>query len=170
MLAHKTDGIQRTTSLYAGVLQTCKFINILISFLFHDHSTFLSCMYEKLKYFVLPTSVFFFNRYEKFIYYAYFLYSVGYAVYVVLLTNMCELLQAWKNMLEELENTAKLIKQNADSVETKSLDKLNSLYAEKRRARKQYQEEHNRIVAQFTHVSSYFTLLIIIYSRCLHSR
>jgi tyrosine-protein kinase Fer len=72
-------------------------------------------------------------------------------------------------MLEELENTAKLIKQNADSVESKSLDKLNSLYAEKRRARKQYQEEHNRIVAQFTHVSSYFTLLLIIYSRCLQS-
>jgi tyrosine-protein kinase Fer len=83
---------------------------------------------------------------------------------------MCELLKAWKNMLEELENTAKLIKQNADSVESKSLDKLNSLYAEKRRARKQYQEEHNRIVAQFTHVSSYFTLLLIMYSRCLHNR
>ncbi|PNF39177.1 hypothetical protein B7P43_G01337 [Cryptotermes secundus] len=61
--------------------------------------------------------------------------------------------QAWKNMLEELENTAKLIKQNADSVESKSLDKLNSLYAEKRRARKQYQEEHNRIAAQFTHLT-----------------
>lgn len=75
----------------------------------------------------------------------------------MILINVFELLQAWKNMLEELENTAKLMKQNADSVESKSLDKLNSLYAEKRRARKQYQEEHNRIVAQFTHVSSYFT-------------
>jgi tyrosine-protein kinase Fer len=95
---------------------------------------------------------------------------LGYAVFVdVLLINVCELLQAWKNMLEELENTAKLIKQNADSVESKSLDKLNSLYVEKRRARKQYQEEHNRIVAQFTHVSSYFILLLIIYSRCLQS-
>jgi tyrosine-protein kinase Fer len=72
-------------------------------------------------------------------------------------------------MLEELENTARLIKQNADSVESKSLDKLNSLYAEKRRARKQYQEEHNRIVAQFTHVSSQFILLLIIYRRCLQT-
>jgi tyrosine-protein kinase Fer len=63
--------------------------------------------------------------------------------------------QAWENMLEELENTAKLIKQNADLVESKSLDKLNSLYAEKRRARKHYQEEHNRIVAEFTHVHSW---------------
>jgi tyrosine-protein kinase Fer len=83
---------------------------------------------------------------------------------------MCKLLQAWKTMLEELENTAKLMKQNADSVESKSLDKLNSLYAEKRRARKQYQEEHNRIVAQFTHVSSYFILLLIVYSICLKGR
>jgi tyrosine-protein kinase Fer len=66
-------------------------------------------------------------------------------------------------MLEELENTARLMRQNADSVESKSLDKLNSLYAEKRRARKQYQEEHNRIVAQFTHVSLQFLLLLIIY-------
>jgi tyrosine-protein kinase Fer len=70
-------------------------------------------------------------------------------------------------MLEELENTARLIRQNADSMESKSLDKLNSLYAEKRRARKQYQEEHNRIVAQFTHVSLQFILLLIIYRRCL---
>jgi tyrosine-protein kinase Fer len=70
-------------------------------------------------------------------------------------------------MLEELENTAKLIKQNADLVESKSLDKLNSLYAEKRRARKHYQEEHNRIVAQFTHVSTCYTMLLIICSGVL---
>lgn len=85
--------------------------------------------------------------------------------YRLCMINVCQLSQAWKNMLEELENTAKLIKQNADFVESKSLDKLNSLYAEKRKARKQYQEEHNRIVAQFTHVSSHYTLLLIIYSR-----
>ena len=57
-------------------------------------------------------------------------------------------------MLEELENTAKFIKQNADSLESRSLDKLNSLYTEKRRARKQYQEEHNRLLNQFAHVST----------------
>lgn len=81
--------------------------------------------------------------------------------------NVYHLSQAWKNMLEELENTAKLIKQNADLVETKSLDKLNSLYTEKRRARKQYQEEHNRIVVQFTHVSSHYTVFLIICTRVL---
>ncbi|XP_067015330.2 tyrosine-protein kinase Fer isoform X2 [Anabrus simplex] len=61
--------------------------------------------------------------------------------------------QAWKNMMEDLDNTGKLIKQNADSVESISLDKLNTLYAEKRKARKQYQEEHNRIAAQFAHLT-----------------
>nr|CAD7447039.1 unnamed protein product [Timema bartmani] len=60
--------------------------------------------------------------------------------------------QAWKNMLEEIENTAKLIKQNADMVESRSVEKLNSLYAEKRKGMKLYQEEHNRIAAQFSHV------------------
>nr|CAD7194144.1 unnamed protein product [Timema douglasi] len=59
--------------------------------------------------------------------------------------------QAWKNMLEEIENTAKLIKQNADMVESRSVEKLNSLYAEKRKGMKLYQEEHNRIAAQFSH-------------------
>uniref|UniRef100_A0AAR5PH28 Tyrosine-protein kinase n=1 Tax=Dendroctonus ponderosae TaxID=77166 RepID=A0AAR5PH28_DENPD len=56
-------------------------------------------------------------------------------------------------MMEELENTAKLIRQNADTVEIKALDALNSLYAEKRKIRKAYQEEHVRIVQQFTHLS-----------------
>ncbi|XP_048522923.1 tyrosine-protein kinase Fer isoform X2 [Dendroctonus ponderosae] len=60
---------------------------------------------------------------------------------------------AWRNMMEELENTAKLIRQNADTVEIKALDALNSLYAEKRKIRKAYQEEHVRIVQQFTHLS-----------------
>lgn len=60
---------------------------------------------------------------------------------------------SWKNMMEELDNTAKLIRQNADSIESKSLDALNALYAEKRKVRKLYQEEHTRILQQFTHVS-----------------
>ncbi|XP_063216956.1 tyrosine-protein kinase Fer isoform X4 [Bacillus rossius redtenbacheri] len=61
-------------------------------------------------------------------------------------------LQTWRTMLEELENTARLIKQNADTMESKTLEKLNSLYAEKRKAMKFYQEEYNRIAAQFAHL------------------
>nr|CAI5851109.1 unnamed protein product [Callosobruchus analis] len=59
-------------------------------------------------------------------------------------------------MMEEMDNTAKLIRQNADSMESKCLDALNSLYTEKRKARKLYQEEHSRILQQFTHVSWLF--------------
>lgn len=59
----------------------------------------------------------------------------------------------WRSMMEELESTGKLIKQNADAVESKALDVLNAMYAEKRKARKLYQEEHTRIAQQFQHVS-----------------
>ncbi|XP_075230852.1 tyrosine-protein kinase Fer isoform X4 [Lycorma delicatula] len=57
--------------------------------------------------------------------------------------------QAWKGMMEELENAGKLVKSNADLVEKETLDRLNALCTEKRKARKQYQEEHNRISQQF---------------------
>lgn len=60
---------------------------------------------------------------------------------------------SWRAMMEDLETTGKLIKQNADTIETKALDSLNTMYTEKRKARKQYQEEHTRIAQQFTHVS-----------------
>lgn len=60
----------------------------------------------------------------------------------------------WKTMMEELDNTGKLIKQNADTIESKVVEALNGLYAEKRKMRKVYQEEHTRILQQFTHVSA----------------
>lgn len=62
----------------------------------------------------------------------------------------------WKTMMEELDNTGKLIKQNADTIESKLLELLNNLYSEKRKVRKAYQEEHARILQQFTHVSSIY--------------
>lgn len=60
---------------------------------------------------------------------------------------------SWRSIMEELENTGKLIKQNADLIESKALDTLNTMYTEKRKARKMYQEEHTRIAQQFSHVS-----------------
>ncbi|XP_030767595.1 tyrosine-protein kinase Fer isoform X2 [Sitophilus oryzae] len=59
----------------------------------------------------------------------------------------------WKTMMEELDNTAKLIRHNADNVENKVVDALNALCAEKRKVRKAYQEEHNRISHQFSQLS-----------------
>lgn len=58
--------------------------------------------------------------------------------------------------MEEMENVAKLLKQNADAVESQSLEALNNIYVEKRRARKQYQDEYNRITSQFAQVSRFF--------------
>lgn len=60
---------------------------------------------------------------------------------------------SWRCMLEEIDNTSKLIKQNADVLESKTLERLNALQTEKRKARKQYQEEHNKILQRFTNVS-----------------
>lgn len=60
---------------------------------------------------------------------------------------------AWRSTMEEVDNIGKLIRQNADAMETRAIDRLAAMCTEKRRARKQYQEEHNRISQQFTHVS-----------------
>lgn len=61
--------------------------------------------------------------------------------------------KAWRGMLEELDNTGKAVRQNADCLEKDTLEKLNTLRAEKLKARMQYKEEHNRIAQQFTTLS-----------------
>ncbi|GLV31114.1 FER tyrosine kinase [Carabus blaptoides fortunei] len=60
---------------------------------------------------------------------------------------------AWRSTMEEVDNIGKLIRQNADAMEARAIDKLAAMCIEKRRARKQYQEEHNRISQQFTHLT-----------------
>lgn len=67
--------------------------------------------------------------------------------------NDSGVLQAWKSMLEGYEFVAKLVKNNSDQIESKVLDRLNSLYAEKRKAKKFYTEEHARFTQQFAKVS-----------------
>lgn len=62
--------------------------------------------------------------------------------------------QAWKGILEELDVAAKLIKNNADEVEKETLEKVNTLLLEKRKARKVYQDEHTRITLQMSSVST----------------
>lgn len=66
--------------------------------------------------------------------------------------------QAWKGMMEELDSAAKLIKLNAETVEKDTLEKVNTLCQEKRKARKQYLEEYTRITQHFSNVS-YLILL-----------
>ena len=60
--------------------------------------------------------------------------------------------QAWKSIMEGFEFVAKLIRQNADSIENKVLDKLNQLFLDKRKAKKFYQDEYNRVTSQFSKV------------------
>ncbi|XP_021693538.1 tyrosine-protein kinase Fer isoform X4 [Aedes aegypti] len=61
--------------------------------------------------------------------------------------------RAWRTFMEELEHTAKLIKSNAEQLESVCLDKLAHLYQDKRRVRKQYQEEHTKIATKFSHMT-----------------
>uniref|UniRef100_A0A1B0CKY9 F-BAR domain-containing protein n=1 Tax=Lutzomyia longipalpis TaxID=7200 RepID=A0A1B0CKY9_LUTLO len=61
--------------------------------------------------------------------------------------------KAWRTVMEELEQTAKHIKCNAEFLELLCQDKLTQLYQDKRKARKSYQEEHSRITSKFNHLT-----------------
>lgn len=67
---------------------------------------------------------------------------------------------AWRAMTEEWENISRLIKANAEALESKALDRLTALMTERRKSRKVYQEDHTKISSQFTQVRlvlSYFS-------------
>lgn len=59
--------------------------------------------------------------------------------------------------MDSLEQIAKLIKQQADSMENVVVEHISSLYAERRRARKLYQEEQAWLTTQFQQVAFYAT-------------
>lgn len=59
---------------------------------------------------------------------------------------------AWRTMTEEWDNTSRLIKLNAEALESRALDRLTTLMTERRKARKMYQEDHTKISSQFTQV------------------
>jgi len=54
--------------------------------------------------------------------------------------------------MDSIDQTAKLIKQQADSIENIVVDQLSMLYSERRRARKFYQEEQTWLNNQFQQV------------------
>lgn len=64
--------------------------------------------------------------------------------------------------MEEWEQTAKQFKTNAEFLESLCQDKLTHMFYDKRKARKSYQEEHQRIALQFTNVSCSFKLLLLL--------
>lgn len=55
--------------------------------------------------------------------------------------------------MDSIDQTAKLIRQQADSIENIVVDQLSVLYSERRRARKLYQEEQVWLNNQFQQVS-----------------
>ncbi|XP_012268401.1 tyrosine-protein kinase Fer isoform X3 [Athalia rosae] len=57
--------------------------------------------------------------------------------------------QSWKDILDSVDHSAKLIKQQADLMDSIVVEHITSLHAERRRARKLYQEEHTWLNNQF---------------------
>lgn len=55
--------------------------------------------------------------------------------------------------MDSIDQTAKLIKQQADSIESIVIERISVLYSERRRARKVYQEEQAWLINQFQQVS-----------------
>ncbi|XP_033224721.1 tyrosine-protein kinase Fer isoform X2 [Belonocnema kinseyi] len=57
--------------------------------------------------------------------------------------------QGWREIMDSIDQTAKLIKQQADSMENIVVDHISTLLSERRRARKLYQEEQAWLNNQF---------------------
>lgn len=64
--------------------------------------------------------------------------------------------------MDSIDQTAKLIKQQADSIEN-IMDQLNTLYTERRRAKKLYQEEQTWLTNQFQQVNKRLNSIVIKY-------
>lgn len=65
-----------------------------------------------------------------------------------------QIAKAWRTTMEELDQSAKQLRMNADLLEGLCQDRLAQLFQDKRKARKAYQEEHSKIAAQFNNVSA----------------
>jgi tyrosine-protein kinase Fer len=64
-----------------------------------------------------------------------------------------QIFQAWKKIMEEIEQQSKLIRSNAEHLEILCSDRMAQMCQDKRKLRKQYQEEHAKIASPFTQVS-----------------
>ncbi|XP_015590030.1 tyrosine-protein kinase Fer isoform X2 [Cephus cinctus] len=57
--------------------------------------------------------------------------------------------QSWRDIMDSIDQTAKLIKQQADSMESTVVEHISNLHLERRKARKLYQEEQTWLNNQF---------------------
>lgn len=62
---------------------------------------------------------------------------------------------AWKRLLDELDAASRAIRAVCDRIEKNTLDRIAGICAEKRKAKKAYQDEYNRISSQYNNVSLY---------------
>ena len=75
--------------------------------------------------------------------------------------------------MDSIDQTAKLIKQQADSIEAIVVEHITTLYSERRRARKIYQEEQTWLNNQFQQVKRNLydrnkILFYVLYSHLLY--
>ncbi|CAH2040361.1 unnamed protein product, partial [Iphiclides podalirius] len=76
---------------------------------------------------------------------------------------------AWRTMTEEWESTSRLIRANAEALESRALDRLITLMSERRKTRKVYQEDHTKISSQFTQLTEEVQRKQSEYQKCLES-
>jgi tyrosine-protein kinase Fer len=60
---------------------------------------------------------------------------------------------AWKRLLDELDAASRAIRGVCDRIEKNTLERIAGICAEKRKAKKTYQDEYNRISLQYNNVS-----------------
>lgn len=77
---------------------------------------------------------------------------------------------AWKRLLDELDAASRAIRAVCDRIEKNTLDRIAGICAEKRKAKKAYQDEYNRISLQYKNVSFLnFFLIFFFFSAEVHN-
>lgn len=105
--------------------------------------------------FILITNVFF-QYFSSHLFYVYTKIALSSLLYGNENDNRVgsQIFQAWRSFMEEMEQQAKQVRFNSEQLDNLCSDRITQLYQEKRKSRKQFQEEHNKIASQFAHVSS----------------
>lgn len=78
---------------------------------------------------------------------------------MILYPHVCrtgsQITKAWRAYMDDCEQTARQLKENAELLDTLCKEKLTQLHHDKQRARKAYQEEHSRLASQFHNVCTH---------------
>jgi len=77
--------------------------------------------------------------------------------------------KAWAVFVDETDKMAKLVKENTENLATVTMEKLNSLYSEKKANRRQHQDEYSRICMELHRLQDQVHRTRNDYERCLDS-